>query len=66
VAHRIMLHVDVAARDDRQATEWAKKLDELLKNPMVRMTLESNGIVVQGQEVYQPQRLPPARPPVRR
>lgn len=66
MAHRIMMHVDVAARDDRQAVEWAKKLDELLKNPMVRMTLEGEGIVVQGQLVYQPQRLPPGTPPARR
>lgn len=63
MAHRIMLHVDVGARDDRQAAEWAQKLDELLKNPMVRVTLEGQGIVVQGQQVYQPTRLPPGNPP---
>ncbi len=61
-----MLHVDVAARDDKQAVEWAKKLDDLMKNPLVRMTLEGEGIVVLGQLVYQPQRLPPGTAPPRR
>jgi hypothetical protein len=66
MTYRIMVSVDVSARDDRQAADWAKKLDELLKNPMVRVTLEGQGIVVDGQQVYQPQRLPQGTQPARR
>jgi hypothetical protein len=61
VAHRIMVHVDVIARDDQEAAVWAQKLDELLKNPMVRMAIEGEGIRVSGQQVYQPQRIPAVR-----
>jgi hypothetical protein len=61
MAHRITFSVDVAARDDRQAGEWAQKLDELLKHPMVRSVLEGEGIQVTAQQVYQPQRVQPTR-----
>lgn len=66
MTHRITVSVDVAARDDRQAAEWARKLDELLKNPVVRIAMEGAGIVVETQQVYEPQRVGPPRPPARR
>ena len=56
MSYRILVHVDVEARDDRQAVDWAKKLDELLRNPLVRAAIEAEGIRVAGQQVYQPQR----------
>jgi len=54
--YRILVHVDVDARDDQQAMEWAKKLGELLQNPLVRASIEAEGIRLVGQQVYQPQR----------
>lgn len=66
MAHRILVSVDVAARDNRQAVDWARKLDELLRNPMVRVAIEGAGIVVQRQQVHQPERLPPSNTPPRR
>lgn len=57
MSHRILVHVDVEARDDREALEWAQKLGELLKNPLVRVAMEGEGIRVTSQQVYQPQRL---------
>jgi len=56
MAHRILVSVDVDSRNDREAVEWAQKLDALLKNPMVRMAIESEGIRVTGQQVHQPMR----------
>jgi hypothetical protein len=38
------MSVAVDARGDLQAHEYAKKLDELLKSPMVRMAVEGAGI----------------------
>jgi len=38
------MSVAVDARSDLQAHEYAKKLDELLKSPMVRMAVEGAGI----------------------
>jgi len=57
MSHRILMHVVVEARDDRQALEWAQKLRELLRNPLVRASIEAEGIRVTDQQVYQPQRL---------
>jgi len=55
--YRILLSVDVNANNDRQAADWAKKLGDLLKNPLVTMSIEGEGIRVDGQpQVYQPQR----------
>jgi hypothetical protein len=58
--YRIMMHVEVDARDDREAFEVASKLGELLKNPMVRMAIQAEGIRLSGGDgrpvVYQPQR----------
>ena len=53
--YRIMLHVDVNARDDNDAKFQAKKLDELIKHPMVKMSLESDGIKPLDSLVYKPQ-----------
>lgn len=58
MAHRILVHIDVASRDDREAAEWAVKLDELLKNPFVRATIEAEGVRMVDLQVYQPTRSP--------
>jgi len=42
--YRILMHVVVEARDDRDAAEVAIKLDKLFKTPMVRMGIQSDGI----------------------
>lgn len=55
--YKILLHVEVNARDDHQAVDLAHKLGELLKNPMVKMALEGEGIrPVSDPVVYMPQR----------
>ncbi len=55
--YRIFVAVDVDARDDHQAVDQANKLGELLKNPMVKMAIESEGIRTIGQAVvHMPQR----------
>jgi hypothetical protein len=49
----------VEARDDRQAHEYATKLAELLKTPLVRMAVAGEGIQLSGDGrpvVHQPQR----------
>lgn len=52
-----MLSFPIEARDEREAVEAAKKLGDMLKNPLVKMSLESDGIRPAGQAiVYQPQR----------
>jgi hypothetical protein len=54
------MSIEVEARDDRQAYEYATKMAELLKSPMVRMAVESDGIRLSGGDgrpvVHQPQR----------
>ena len=59
MTYRIMMHIDVDARDDREAFEVARKLGELLKNPMVRMAIQSEGIRLSSGDgrpvVYRPQ-----------
>jgi len=58
VSHRILLHVDVNARTDQEAVEWAKKLEALLKDPFVRTTIQGQGIQLTGQPVvYAPTRI---------
>lgn len=60
--HRIMMSVDVDARDGQEAHQWALKLEELLRQPFVRMTLEGDGIrLANGGHVivYTPQRADP-------
>lgn len=55
--YRILIHVDVDVRDDQQATEQANKLGQLLKNPMVKMAIASEGIRTAGEPVvYRPTR----------
>jgi hypothetical protein len=55
--YRIMLHVDIDANGDQEAVEAAKKIGDTLKNPLVKMSLESDGIRPVGPAVvYQPQR----------
>jgi hypothetical protein len=56
--YRLLLHFDIEARDDAEAVEHAKKIGDTVKNPLVRMSLESDGIKPIGQAViYAPQRL---------
>lgn len=56
--YRLHLHIDIDARDDREALDHAKKLEETLKNPIVRMSLESDGIRPVGDAtMYQPKRV---------
>lgn len=38
------MHMIVETYDDRDAADIAKKLDKLLKTPMVRMAIDSEGI----------------------
>jgi len=58
--YRVSMSVEVEARDDREAHEFATKFAKLLKSPLVRMTVESDGIRLAGDDghpvVYQPQR----------
>lgn len=42
--YRQLVHFIVEARDDRDAAEVAKKLDRLLKTPLVRMAIEGEGV----------------------
>lgn len=55
--YRIMVSIEVEARDDRQAVEFAKKFDGLLKQPLVKMAVASEGIPSGDVVVHQPQRL---------
>ena len=56
----VAMSVEIEARSDREAYAHAKKLNELLKSPLVKMQLESEGIRLSGGDgrptVYQPQR----------
>jgi hypothetical protein len=58
--YRILMHFLIEARDDRQASDEAKKLSELLKHPMVRMAIQGEGIQLASGDgkpvVYAPQR----------
>ena len=57
---RIMMSVEVEARDSREAHEYALKFSNLLKSPLVRMAVEGEGIRLAGSDgrpiVHQPQR----------
>lgn len=44
VRYRILVSIEVQAADDRQAAAHARKLGELLKGPLVRMAVESEGV----------------------
>ena len=57
--YRVSMSMLVEARDDRQTHEYATKLAELLKTPLVRMAVANEGIQLSGDGkpvVYQPQR----------
>lgn len=57
--YRISMSIAVEARDDRQAYEYATKLAELLKSPLVRMAVQGEEIQLSGDGrpiVHQPQR----------
>jgi hypothetical protein len=57
--YRIAMSIAVEARDDRQAYEYAVKLADLLKTPLVRMAVEGEEIRLSGDGkpiVHQPQR----------
>jgi len=59
VRFRILVSIEVDAPSDDQAFENAVKLSKLLKNPILRMQLESEGIRLVGDDgpiVHQPQR----------
>ena len=45
----IFMKVSVDARDARQAVDWAKKFENLLKNPMAKMAIEGEGIKMVGE-----------------
>lgn len=42
--YKILMHFVIEARDGRDAAETAKKLDKLLKTPLVRMAIEGEGV----------------------
>lgn len=54
------MSIEVDAANDRQAYEYALKLAELLKSPLVRMAVAGEGIQLSGGDgrpiVHQPQR----------
>lgn len=57
--YRIFMSIAVEAVNDRQAYEYATKLADLLKTPLVRMAVEGESIRLSGDGrpiVYQPQR----------
>ena len=56
--YRITMSMAVEARDDREAYDYAKKLEELLKSPLVRMAVDGEGIKLSADGrpiVHQPQ-----------
>ncbi len=58
--YRILMHVVIEARGDQDALAVAKKLEKLLKEPMVRMAIRDKGIVLAYEDgrpvVYSPTR----------
>ena len=53
----IFMKVSVDARDQNQAIDWAKKFEKLLKNPMAKTAIVSEGIRMVGEPVaLQPKR----------
>jgi len=59
--YRILMHLDIDARSDHEAQEAAKKIEETLKNPIVKFSLQGDGIRpiedLQSPRIYQPQRV---------
>jgi hypothetical protein len=59
VRYRVLMSVEIHANDYRQAHEQAKKLLVLLRGPLVKMAVESEGIRLSDDGhpiVHQPQR----------
>ncbi len=59
VRFRILVSIEVQAQNEPEADAHAKKLSKLLKNPLLRMQLESEGIRLVGDDgpiVHKPQR----------
>jgi hypothetical protein len=60
--YRQLMHFVIVARDDNEAAEVAKKLDGLLKTPLVRMAIQGEGIRLAHGDgrpvVYAPKREP--------
>ena len=60
--HKISMHIIVETRNDQEAVEIAKKLDKLLKTPLVRMAIQGEGVKLADGDgkpvVYAPQREP--------
>lgn len=58
--YKVLMHVMIDARDDRDAHDQANKLVKLLKHPLVRTSITGEGVRLasgDGQpSVYQPQR----------
>lgn len=54
------MSVEIEARDERQAHAHALKFSELLKSPLLKMTVEGEGVRLAGDDghpvVYMPQR----------
>ena len=46
--YRIVMSIEVEARDDNQAYEQATKLSKLLKGPLVKMAVSGEGIQLSG------------------
>lgn len=58
--YRVMMSIEIEARDDRQAVEQTLKLKKMLEGPLVRMGVKTEGIQLSGDGspvVHQPQRV---------
>lgn len=56
---RVLMGLSVEATDEREAFEFAKRIDELLKSPEAVMLVQLKGIRLAGDgapDVHQPQR----------
>jgi hypothetical protein len=42
--YRVLMHFVIESRDDQEAATIAKKLDGLLKTPLVRMAIQGEGV----------------------
>ena len=42
--YKQLMHFVIEARDDREASDVAKKLSTLLKSPLVRMAIQGEGV----------------------
>lgn len=57
--YRIAMSIEVDAQNDAEALRFAEKLAGLLKSPLVRMSVEGDGIRLSGDGhpvVHMPQR----------